>query len=171
MSVSVEQQVNYTLTNLAEHLKQWSHDTINRYLRGEKLSPGLLFEQLEPLLETNPEAYLIFDDTVLEKSFGPNNIEPVRRQWSGNDKSVIWGIGVVSLVYVNPNNERFWVIDYRIFTPDGRWQEQEARACQGDAGLGCASGVEVFPGADGLLVCHQRPDGVDRRDMGGGKRF
>src|SRR5918996_2521829 len=29
-------QVNYTLTNLAEHLKSFSHDTINRYLKGEE---------------------------------------------------------------------------------------------------------------------------------------
>ncbi len=32
-------QVNYTLTNLADHLQSWSHDTINRYLRGESLPP------------------------------------------------------------------------------------------------------------------------------------
>jgi hypothetical protein len=30
-------QLNYTLTNLADHLQQPSHDTINRYLRKEKL--------------------------------------------------------------------------------------------------------------------------------------
>ena len=29
-------QINYTLTNMADHLQKWSHDTINRYLRGEK---------------------------------------------------------------------------------------------------------------------------------------
>ena len=110
-------QVNYTLTNLAEHLKSFSHDTINRYLKGEKLSPRLLFEQVQPLLVLDPEAYLIFDDTVLDKSFGPN-IEVVRKQWSGNKKGVISGIGVVSCVYVNPETECFWVIDYRIFDPD-----------------------------------------------------
>jgi hypothetical protein len=33
-------QINYTLTNMAEHLKSWSHDTINRYLKGEKLTPA-----------------------------------------------------------------------------------------------------------------------------------
>jgi hypothetical protein len=110
-------QVNYTLTNLAEHLESFSHDTINRYLKGEKLSPRLLFEQVEPLLEQDPQAYLIFDDTVLDKSFGPE-IEPTRYQWSGNAKDVIRGIGVVSLVYVNPKTEHFWVIDYRIFDPD-----------------------------------------------------
>lgn len=110
-------QINYTLTNMAEHLKSWSHDTINRYLKGEKLTPRLLFEQVEPLLEPDPEACLIFDDTVLDKSFGPS-IEVTRKQWSGNEKSVVRGIGVVSCVYVNPETERFWVIDYRIFDPE-----------------------------------------------------
>jgi hypothetical protein len=112
-------QVNYTLTNLAEHLKSFSHDTINRYLKvkGEKLSPCLLWEQTRPLLEPDSGAYLIFDDTVLDKSFGPK-IELVRKQWSGNKKGVIRGMGVISCVYVNPETERFWVIDYRIFDPD-----------------------------------------------------
>jgi hypothetical protein len=110
-------QINYTLTNMADHLQKWSHDTINRYLKGEKLTPRLLFEQVQPLLEPDPEAYLIFDDTVLEKSFGPS-IELTRKQWSANDKSVIRGIGVVSCVYVNPTTEHFWVIDYRIFDQD-----------------------------------------------------
>ena len=110
-------QINYTLTNLADHLQTWSHDTINRYLKGEKLTPRLLFEQVQPLLEPDPEAYLIFDDTVLDKSFGPK-IEVARKQWSGNEKGVVRGIGVVSCVYVNPKTEDFWVIDYRIFDPD-----------------------------------------------------
>jgi hypothetical protein len=35
-------QTNYTLTNLADHLQVFSHDTINRYLRGEKLTPRLM---------------------------------------------------------------------------------------------------------------------------------
>jgi hypothetical protein len=110
-------QVNYTLTNLAEHLQKWSHDTINRYLKGEKLTPRLLFEQVEPLLEPDSKAYLVFDDTVLDKSFGPS-IEVTRKQWSGNEKSVIRGIGLVSCVYINPKTENFWVIDYRVFDPD-----------------------------------------------------
>lgn len=125
-------QVNYTLTNLAEHLDQFSHDTINRYLKGEKLSPRLLFEQVEPLLERDPEAYLIFDDTVLQKSFGPE-IEPTRYQWSGNEGDVVRGIGVVSCVYVNPESERFWIIDYRIFDPesDGKTKPDHVREMLG----------------------------------------
>jgi hypothetical protein len=114
-------QVNYTLTNLADHLQSFSHDSINRYLRGEKLTPRLLWEQVQHLLVRHPEAFLLFDDTTLDKDFGPC-IEPVRRQWSGNQKRVIRGIGVVSCVYVNPLTEQFWVIDYRIFDPatDGK---------------------------------------------------
>ncbi len=65
--------------------------------------------------------YLIFDDTVLDKrhSFA---IEVVRRQWSGNAKTVIKGIGGVTCVYVNPELERFWVLDFRVYDPerDGR---------------------------------------------------
>jgi hypothetical protein len=52
---------------MAEHLKTGSHDTINRYLKNEKLMPCLLFEQVEPLLEPDPKACLIFDVTVLER--------------------------------------------------------------------------------------------------------
>lgn len=77
----------------------------------------MLFEQVQSLLEPDPGAYLIFDDTLLDKSFGPS-IEVVRKQWSGNKKGVVSGIGVVSCVYVNPQTECFWVVDYRIFDPD-----------------------------------------------------
>lgn len=110
-------QVNYTLTHLAKHLQQFSHDTINRYLKGQKLTPRLVWEQVQPLLAPVSQACLVFDDTVLDKSFGPC-IELVRRQWSGNEKRVIGGIGVVSCVYVNPQSGQFWVIDYRIFDPE-----------------------------------------------------
>jgi len=102
---------------MGDHLKSFSHDTINRYLKGEKLTPRLLFEQVEQMLEQDPQAYLIFDDTVLDKGFGPQ-IEVTRKQYSGNEGSVIRGIGVVSLVYVNPETENFWLIDYRIFDPE-----------------------------------------------------
>ena len=28
------------------------------------------------------------------------------------------GIGIVNCVYVNPQNEQLWIIDYRIYDPD-----------------------------------------------------
>lgn len=36
----------------------------------------------------------------------------------GNEHRVIRGIGLVSCVYVNPDTEKFWLIDYRIYDPD-----------------------------------------------------
>jgi len=103
---------------LAEHLKSFSHDAINRHLEGQKRSPRLLWEQVQPLLEPDPDAYLIFEDAVLDESFGPK-IEVARKQWSsGNKKGVIRAMGVASCVYVNPETEHFWLIDYRLFDPD-----------------------------------------------------
>ncbi|NDJ25582.1 transposase, partial [Nostoc sp. B(2019)] len=40
-------QINYTLTNLAEHLERISHDKINRYLKNEKLTPRLLWDNVK----------------------------------------------------------------------------------------------------------------------------
>ncbi len=72
-------QINYTLTNLAEHLESISHDKINRYLRGEKLTPRLLWENVQPLIVVDENAYIIFDDTVLDKRYA-EEIELTRRQ-------------------------------------------------------------------------------------------
>jgi hypothetical protein len=41
-----------------------------------------------------------------------------RRQWSGNEKAVIGGIGLVSCIYVNKETGQFWVTDYRLYDPD-----------------------------------------------------
>lgn len=37
-------QINYTLTNFADHSKRFSHDQINRYLAEEKITPRLVWE-------------------------------------------------------------------------------------------------------------------------------
>jgi len=110
-------QINYTLTNFAEHSSKFSHDKINGFLRGEKITPRLIWENVESQLITSKSAYLIFDDTVLDKNFS-FKIELVRRQYSGNAKKVIKGIGVVTCIYVNPEIDQFWLIDYRIYEPD-----------------------------------------------------
>ena len=61
--------------------------------------------------------YVIFDDTVLEKR-NTKKIEIARKQYSGAKGKVTTGIGVVSLVYYNPEIDRYWVVDYRIYQPD-----------------------------------------------------
>lgn len=111
-------QSNYTLTNFADHSEKFSHDNINRYLRGERITPRLVWENVANLVVQTANGYLVFDDTVLDKShaFG---IDLVRRQYSGNAHGVIKGIGVVTCVYVNPQLDQFWLIDYRIYDPEG----------------------------------------------------
>jgi hypothetical protein len=71
--------INYTVTNLADHLEGISHDRINRYLRGEKLTPRLLWDNVKPLLQLSENAYVLFDDTVLDKRHS-TSIEVARRQ-------------------------------------------------------------------------------------------
>jgi len=110
-------QINYSLTHFAEHAKKWSHDTINRYLNGEKITPRLVWEKVQARVEPSDDGYIIFDDTVLDKSHS-RHIEAVRRQWSGNAGGVIRGIGVVTCIYVNPETDQFWIIDYRIYDPE-----------------------------------------------------
>ena len=111
-------QINYTLTNFADHTEQFSHDAVNRYLCGERITPRLVWDNVADQVIPTPDGYVIFDDTVLDKnaSFA---IELVRRQYSGNAGAVIKGIGVVTCVYVNPEHDQFWLIDYRIYDPDG----------------------------------------------------
>jgi hypothetical protein len=122
-----------------------------------------LFEQVKLLLERDPQAYLIFDDTVLDKSFGPK-IEVLRKQWSGNKKGVIRGVGVVSCVYVNPQTQRFWVIDYRIFDPDTNGKSKLDHVEEMLRGTANIVGCRFGRCSDGHLVRHEGADALDRPD-------
>ena len=110
-------QINYTLTNFAAHSQQFSHDEINRYLVGERITPQLVWDNVRAQVEPTPTGYLVFDDTVADKNYS-RQMEVVRRQWSGNAHRVIKGIGIVTCVYVNPQLKQFWILDYRIYDPD-----------------------------------------------------
>lgn len=111
-------QINYTLTNFADHCEEFSHDQINRYLRAETLTPRLIWDNVQAQVVPTENAYLVFDDTVLDKN-SSHAIELVRPQYSGNAKAIIKGIGVVTCVYVNPETDQFWLLDYRLYDPDG----------------------------------------------------
>ena len=110
--------INYTLTHFADHSERFSHDMINRYLSGDRIAPRLVWEHVKDHIQMTKKGYVIFDDTVIDKRHA-NKIALVRRQYSGNAKGVINGIGVVTCVYVNPEEDRFWILDYRIYDPDG----------------------------------------------------
>lgn len=110
-------QTNYTITNFADHVEGLSDDKVRRYLSNAKLSPRLIWEHGKGEIIFSTNGKLLFDDSVLDKSYS-NNIEEVRYQYSDNAKEIIKGIGVVSYVYVNPEENKFWVVDYRIFNRD-----------------------------------------------------
>ena len=77
-----------------------------------------MWDNVRPLIRPHAAGYLIFDDTVLDKRFS-KSIELVRRQYSGNEHRVIRGIGLISCLYVNAITGQLWVIDYRLYNPDG----------------------------------------------------
>lgn len=111
-------QTNYTLTYFADHHPHFSHDAVKRYLETDKLTARMVWEQVREHLIVSESGYLAFDDTVLDHN-SATQIELVRRQYSGNAQAVIRGIGVVTCVYINPDRDQFWIIDYRIYDPDG----------------------------------------------------
>ncbi len=111
-------QINYTLTNFADHSEQFSHDKINRYMAGERIAPRLVWDNGRGQVVLTPDGYLVFDDTVADKNYS-RQMALVRRQWSGNAHAVINGIGIVTCVYVNPHTNQFWIIDYRLYDPEG----------------------------------------------------
>ena len=113
----VGSQVNYTGTYLADHLDGLTHDNVRYFLKTKRFTPRQLWQQVRPQVVLSPRGYVLFDDTVLDKHHS-RRIELVRRQYSGNAHGVIAGIGLVNCVYVTPETNQFWLIDYRLFAPD-----------------------------------------------------
>lgn len=111
-------QINYTLPHFAEHTERFSHDAINRFLRNARVPPRVVWDNGHEQVVQPPTGYLLFEDTVLDKRYA-HQMELVRRQWSGTAHRVIKGIGGVPCVYVNPELDAFWIIDYRMYDPDG----------------------------------------------------
>lgn len=110
-------QQNYTLTNYAEQAGWLSHDKVNRFLRDVYLPPRTLWQEVKDHIVPSEQGFVVFDDTVLDKRYA-QAIDPVRTQYSGNAHGIIRGIGIVTCIYVNPETEQFWAIDWRIFDPD-----------------------------------------------------
>jgi hypothetical protein len=76
-----------------------------------------VWENVQAQVVQTPDGYVVFDDTVIDKDFS-TKIELVRRQYSGNAHGLVKGIGVVTCVYVNPQLDQFWIIDFRIYAPE-----------------------------------------------------
>lgn len=118
--------VNYTCSNFAKHLEDVSHDAVNDYLHREQLTARHLWEQVKPLLNDSPEAYLIVDDSVQTKKHA-RKMEMVKRQYSGNEGGLVKGIGVGNLVH--SDGEDYYPIDFRIYAKemDGKTKNDHFR--------------------------------------------
>jgi Transposase DDE domain len=113
----ITSQVNYTCSYFGDRVEEISGDKIERYLKSTKLTPRMLWDKTCLDIHYSPNGCLIVDDTVLDHN-SSSAIEIVRKQWSGNQHKVIRGIGLVALVYYNPELDRTWLIDYRLFDPE-----------------------------------------------------
>jgi len=111
-------QGNYTMTNFADHGSGFSHDSVNRLMRRDKLTGRMVWEHVEGDIVPSPNGCLVLDDSVLDKGHS-RSIALVKRQYSGNAHGLIKGIGMVNCLYVNPESGHYWIVDYRLFNPDG----------------------------------------------------
>jgi hypothetical protein len=105
---------NFTATYFSEVIGTVSHDTIGRAIATIKLSPKVVREKALELIVPSDNGYLALDDTVMDKA-SSEEIEVASAQYSGQKHGITTGIGVVTLVYINPELNKYWILDYRIY--------------------------------------------------------
>ena len=118
---------NFTATYFSEVIGTVSHDTIGRSIATIKLSPKIVREKALELIIPSTNGYLAIDDTVMDKS-SSEEIEVAAAQYSGQKHGITTGIGVVTLVYINPELDKYWILDYRIYDKnnDGKKKTEHA---------------------------------------------
>ena len=106
---------------MADHQDAVSHDSITDYLGNEHLTARGLWELVAGLIQDSSEAFMLVDDSMQDKRYS-RFIELVKLQYSGAERGLIRGIGVVDLVHSAGAGKDFYPIDYRIYAPehDGR---------------------------------------------------
>ena len=115
-----------SLSEVAPENMALSHDSISRWLSTAKVQPKDLWEVASKEIE-NREGILVFDDVVINKSRS-NKMELVNWQYSGSDKGVVKGIGVVNALW-QTSKEDYTPVDYRIWNPpdDGKTKNDHFR--------------------------------------------
>lgn len=108
-------------------LTDFSRDGIERFLKKSKLKPSFVWEQVKGEIIFSENGCLIIDKVVLEHK-NTGKIECAYKQWSGSSYDIVMGIGVINLIYYNPEIDRFWAIDFRIWDKkaDGKKETQHA---------------------------------------------
>lgn len=109
--------INYTCSNLSEHLEKVSHDVVSDFLQNSKFTPKDVWELVKNRIDDSEEAFLLVDDSVQNKEYS-RVIETVKRQYSGNEHGLVKGIGLVNLVHTNGFEGDFYPVNYRVYDPD-----------------------------------------------------
>ena len=115
-----------SLSEVAPENMSLSHDSISRWLASEKVQPKDLWEVASKEVEGR-SGILAFDDVVINKSRS-QKMELVNWQYSGAEKGVVKGIGVVNALWQTSKDE-YTPIDYRIWNPpeDGKTKNNHFR--------------------------------------------
>ena len=102
-----------------------AHDSVSRWLSTTKLTPKLLWQQSQALVN-KLTGYLIVDDSVLDKPYS-QKMALVKKQYSGKHHGLVSGIGLVTLLWTD--GERLIPVDYRVYDPsrDGKSKNDHAR--------------------------------------------
>jgi hypothetical protein len=118
---------NFTATYFSEVIGTVSHDTIGRSIATIKLSAKIVREKALELIVPSANGYLAIDDSVMDKA-SSEEIETASAQYSGQKHGITTGIGVVTLVYINPELNKYWILDYRIYdkAADGKKKTEHA---------------------------------------------
>ena len=115
-----------SLSEVAPESMALSHDSISRWLSSAKVQPKDLWEVAGKEIE-GKSGILVFDDVVINKSRS-NKMELVNWQYSGSDKGVVKGIGVVNALWQTSKDD-YTPVDYRIWNPpdDGKTKNDHFR--------------------------------------------
>jgi len=118
--------INYTGTNLANHMENISHDAVSDYLAREKATARQIWELAKEIIKDDEGSYLIVDDSVQDKRYS-RKIELVKNQYSGAEHGLVNGIGIVNLVH--SDGTIYAPIDYRLYAPmqDGKTKNEHFR--------------------------------------------
>ena len=126
LEVTSDRYSALSLSEVAPDGSTLSHDSISRWLAGEKVRPKDLWQAAKTEVESKP-GILVFDDVVIDKSRS-GKTELVNWQYAGSKHDITKSIGVVNALW-QTNKEEYTPMDYRIWNPseDGKTKNNHFR--------------------------------------------
>jgi len=105
--------------------QEMAHDSVSRWLSQEKLTPKIVWQQSQMMVDKE-SGYLIIDDTVLDKPYS-QNMALVKKQYSGKHHGIVKGIDLVNMIWTD--GSKMIPVDYRIYDPtrDDKTKNDHAR--------------------------------------------